>query len=189
MGNDQSIVQSQAAFDTGHASDNLYRPAESGRDINTAKIRASHHTTTESVTTEKIKNLRASKKRSGQSEHSEQDNSRLSLCPLRPEPVFRSASQIVPSQSELTPTSETEIIQKLKHKSYQAILLHASATGRNAVLNLSYSVSVNPCGHNDQARRILVTARGTPTVIVQARPLTSQQAYSVPLSPLAVPAL
>ncbi|GKY97777.1 hypothetical protein MPSEU_000735900 [Mayamaea pseudoterrestris] len=147
------------------------------------------HKASASVATEKIQNLRASSKKhrtppvvSGQDvAHRLQPRYKRHF-----EPVYRSDSQVVASKSELTPSNEATLIQKLKHNAYQAILLHASATGRNAVLDLSYSVSVDACGPSGKARRVLVTARGTPTVIVQEIPLSSRMARQVPLPYMAV---
>ena len=146
---------------------------------------ANKRNTSASVATEKVRNVRPSKKHGARSATAGHG---FSTRQYSPEPVLRSASHVYSGQSELTPQAEAAIVQKLKEKAYKSILLHASAIGRNAVLDLSYSASVEPCGLDGAGQRVLVTARGTPTVIVQEISMASQNAHHHPLPPMIIPA-
>ena len=141
------------------------------------------HKSSASVATEKVRNGRASKNRGVKSVIAGDE---FLARQYSPEPVKRSVSYVYSGQSEWTPQAQAAIIQTLKEKAYKSILLHASATGRNAVLNLSYTSSIEPCGADGGGRRVLVTARGTPTVVVQEIPMASQNARRHPLPPLAI---
>jgi hypothetical protein len=138
-----------------------------------------------STVTDKISNVTSTRKRglvvSGQYLEASLESFRR-----EPKQIYRSTSKLVENFASCSEEAQAAVIQQLKLKSYQAILLHASATGQNSVLNLSYSVTITLCGEQKQARRILVTARGTPTVIVLGIPVVSQQPKHTSFSSIAI---
>lgn len=180
MGNDCSIYEDDDAVPYGGG---LSRPDPPNRRRERGLVASGP----QSVDTDKVQNLTAAKKaRGGGPVVSGQYVPSLPRH-LRPEPVVRSASQVFSSKAELTPQVKAATVQSLKAKAYRAIFLHASATGRNAILDLSYNVSIRPCGENGQARRMVVMARGTPTVVVPEIPVESQQMQRVRLPPISIP--